>query len=418
MSTRTFWICVLMTAAMSASVAAEDYTLHTFRKVTLTDKFYSEGAHVGDFNHDGKQDIAAGPFWYEGPDFTAVHEYRPAKAFDPHGYSDAFLMFTADFNGDKWDDILVVGWPGKDASWFENPQGGDGHWKQHLAFDVVDNESPGFGDVTGDGRPELVCHTRGRLGYAEPNWKDPAQPWRFQPISAPGGWGQYQHGIGYGDVNGDGRADMLLREGWWEQPDSAGADAPWKRHEVAFSPGRGGAQMLVYDVDGDGDNDVVTSLDAHGYGLVWFEHSKADDGESKFEQHLIMGSKPEDNPYGVKFSQLHALFLVDIDGDGLQDVVTGKRFWAHGPNGDVEPDAPAVLYWFRLTRSADKGVEYVPYLVDDDSGVGTQVIAADVTGNGLPDIIVGNKKGAFVHLHEKKTVTRDQWLAAQPKRLK
>ena len=106
---------------------------------------------------------------------------------------------------------------------------------------------------------------------------------------------------------------------------------------------------------------------------------------------------------------------MDIDGDGLKDIITGKRFWAHGPAGDEEPSAPAVLYWFKQVRSADKSVDFIPYLIDNDSGIGTQVVAKDVNGDGLPDIIVGNKKGTFVHLHSKKTVSREEWEKAQPK---
>ena len=67
-------------------------------------------------------------------------------------------------------------------------------------------------------------------------------------------------------------------------------------------------------------------------------------------------------------------------------------------------------------RGADKSVDFVPYLIDNDSGVGTQVVAGDINGDGLPDVVVGNKKGTFVHLHEKKTVTHEEWQKAQPKR--
>lgn len=405
----------LMLAAsgfLAGSAIAQDHVLHSFKKISLTDKFYSEGMYFGDFNHDGKTDVTAGSFWYAGPTFQSASEFRPARPFDPNGYSDAFFSFAADFNGDGWDDPLVVGFPGAAAHWYENPKAEAGPWKAHVALAIVDNESPGFADLTGDGKPELICHTDGYLGYAEPDWSQPAKPWSFRQISAKGNWGRFQHGMGFGDVNGDGRSDFLMREGWWEQPTRDETGKPWTFHPFDF--GGGGAQMHVYDVDGDGDHDVITSLQAHGFGLVWFEHIKKDSGEIGFKQHLIVGSRPEDNKYGVKFSQLHAVDLIDMDGDGLKDIITGKRYWAHGPKGDAEPEAPAVLYWFKLVRSSN-GVDFVPHLIDNDSGVGTQVIAADVTNDGLVDVLVGNKKGHFVFVHEARKVSADEWQAAQPK---
>ena len=368
----------------------------SWKKIKLTDKFYTEGAHYADFNKDGKTDVVVGPHWYEGPAFTKAHAYRPVKAYDPTKYSDNFLTYADDFDQDGWDDILIVGWPGfkKDWGhrWYQNPQGGDGDWKAMPAFKTVDGESPMFRDVTGDGKPELLFHTLGRLGYAEPTWDASGKEWAFTPVSEPLGLQRYTHGIGYGDVNGDGKQDLLLAKGWWE---NTGKPGQWKRHDVPFAPGKGGAQMYVYDVDGDGDGDVITSLNAHGYGLAWHEQT----GPGIFKQHTFMNAKPEDNKYGVKFSQLHAIDLVDIDGDGLKDIITGKRWWAHGPKGDVEPNAAAVLYWFQLTRTPE-GIDWVPHLIDDDSGVGTQVTAADLNNDGRIDIVVGNKKGGFVHLQE------------------
>src|SRR5207245_624475 len=140
-------------------------------------------------------------------------------------------------------------------------------------------------------------------------------------------------------------------------------------------------------------------------GLAWYEQIKSDD-QISFKQHLIVGSKPEQNRYGLCFSQMHALDLIDMDGDGLKDIVTGKRFWAHGAHGDADPSSPAVIYWFKLVRGADKRVDFVPYLIDGDSGVGTQVVAGDINGDKLPDVVVGNKKGTFVHIHQTKKVSK------------
>jgi hypothetical protein len=383
-----------------------DYELRTWKKIQLSDVFTCEGAAVGDFNHDGKMDVVAGPWWYEGPDFTKKHEYYPVKTWKPDNeYSNNFFAFVYDFNKDGWDDILIYGFPGADASWFENPKGKDGHWERHEIFKVVDNESPTFVDVNGDGIPDIVCSTGGRLGYVT------IADGKFHPISPKKDYQRFTHGLGVGDVNGDGKMDILESRGWYEQPKSLEGDPEWTFHPVNF--GKGGAQMYAYDVNGDGLPDVITSIQAHGYGLSWFEQQK----DGTFKEHVIVGKKEEENPYGIKFSQMHAIDLVDIDGDGLKDIVTGKRWMAHGSKGDAEPLAPAVLYWFKLVRGKDGSVDWIPNQIDNDSGIGTQVMAADVNGDKHPDIIVGNKKGAFVHLQQVKKVSKEEWEKAQPKKI-
>ncbi len=419
---------------------AADYKLHTFKKIQITEYFWCEGAYYGDFNRDGKVDICGGPFWWEGPDFKVRHEFRPAtktsKIKKPDGteitipgykgafgnendYSDDFLTFVYDFNRDGWDDIIIYGLPGTEVYWYENPKGqknsdGTENWKRYRVFDVLDNESPNFVDVTGDGVPEILCNSKGFIGYAEINRADPTQEWKWHSISPKGSWHKYSHGIGYGDINGDGRTDIIDADGWWEQPASLNGDPVWQRHAYPFAPNTGAAQMFGYDFNGDGLNDVLTTLAPHNFGIAYYEQIRKD-GAIDFIKHLIVGKKPEDNKYGVKFSQAHAFDLVDMDGDGIKDFVTGKRFWAHGPTGDDEPNAPAVLYWFKTVRQSDKSVDFVPYLVDNDSGVGTQVVAADINGDKLPDIIVGNKKGVFVFIHQVQNVSKKEWEQAQPK---
>lgn len=392
-------LCVVV-ATLLACVSfarAEDASQIKWKKITLGHEFYAEGANFGDFNHDGKQDVVAGPFWYEGPDFSPErrHEFMPVKAYDPHGYSNDFLCFVADLNGDGWDDIVVVGFPGKEGYWYENPKGKEGHWAQHKIIDHVDDESPGFGDLFKNGKPVLICMDAGRLGYAAADPSDVTKHWIFHAISPKKDYQKFTHGLGWGDVNGDGRNDLLVHNGWYEQPEDLNGEKEWKFHPVDF--GKGGAQMHVFDVNGDGRPDVITSLEAHKYGLAWFEQEP----DGKFKQHLIIGSKPSDSPEGVVFSEMHAIDVVDVNGDGLPDIITGKRWWAHGPNGDVEPNNPAVLYWFELQRNG-KDAHFIPHMIDDDSGVGTQVIAKRLDGQKIPSIVVGNKKGTFVFVPETK----------------
>ena len=120
--------------------------------------------------------------------------------------------------------------------------------------------------------------------------------------------------------------------------------------------------------------------------------AKAADGTVQYT--LLIGDRQQ---FSLP-SQTHALHCVDIDGDGLKDLVTGRRWWAHGPRGDAGPNDPAYLYWFQAKRGKDGIVSFTPHVIDDESGVGTQFAIADVNGDGLPDVVVSNKKGVHVFL--------------------
>jgi hypothetical protein len=362
----------------------------TFKKTVLDTTFRSEGVAVGDFNHDGQMDVAAGTVWYQSPDWKMQLTGDKAPEYDPLNYSHAFQTFADDLNSDGWTDLIVVDWPGAMTWWLENPKQAGAKWPQHILTPVTNNESPQFVDVDGDGKLDLLAAfapdpkafdgPERRMGFMT-RTSDPLAPWRIHAVSAPAAPSttRYSHGIGLGDINSDGRKDILVRHGWWEAPPSK-SEGEWTFHPAPL--GEDCAQMHVYDFDGDGDNDVLSTA-AHKVGMWWHEQQ----GEEKWQTHLIDDS----------FTQTHALCLADINGDGLPDFVTGKRWWAHGPKGDINPGDPAVLFWFELKREGGKPT-WIPHQIDHDSGVGTQFEVADVNGDKLLDIVTSNKKG--VHYFE------------------
>jgi len=377
-----------LAAAAAAAIALPARADVRFAKTVLDTACRSEGAAVGDVNHDGKPDVLAGDVWYAAPDWK-MNEVRKVGSYSPDkGYSQCFQNFADDVNGDGWVDSIIVNWPGKACAWYENPQNKPGHWAEHPVTSSAGNETSVFADLVGNGRKGLLaafCPDKVMAYWTPP--KDFSKPWNMHAISKKGapGTDKYSHGLGIGDLNGDGRNDVLIRTGWWEAPPDR-AKTPWTFHPADL--GDKCADLLVYDVDGDGDNDVITTS-AHAYGMWMHEQVKGDDGGIAFKRHEFWKAG----------SQTHAVRLVDVNGDGLMDLVTGKRYHAH--NGkDPGGNEAAFLYWFELKRPAKGQWQYVPHRIDNDSGIGTQFTVCDISGDGKPDIVASNKKGVHVFVQQ------------------
>ena len=400
--------------ALLAASSLPAATSITWKRQQLHGDFYSEGAAIGDLNGDGNADVVAGPFWWEGPAFEKKHAYYEPKIFSIQGYSDNFFAYVHDFNADQRNDILVLGFPGKEARLYLNPgTHDDTPWPMHIVADVVDNEAPVFTDITGDGKPEIVCNTGGRFGWFAPNWDKPTEKWSFVAVTGDQKVARFTHGLGVGDVNGDGKLDLLEARHWWENT----GDGLWQQHSFAAGVG-GGAQMFAYDFDGNGTNDVFTALAAHRYGVaVFLQNKNPAPGTATWQRRLLASEQPQDNDYGIVFSQPHAAHLTDIDGDGIQDLVTGKRYWAHNGKGDPDERGHRVLYWYQTKRNAEGGVDFVPHLVDANSGVGVDVQVGDVNGDALPDIVVGNKGGVYVFTQQRREISAAEAQAMQPRKL-
>lgn len=356
-----------------------------FKHIVVDPLFRSEGVAVADIDRDGFNDILAGDLWYKSPNWTP-REIRPPQTYDPNtGYSRCFANFAADVDEDGWTDSIVIGMPGGPAYWYRNPGEGAGHWPEYLLATSACGETPIFGDLLDDGKPVPVFAMNNRVTWFRTG-QDKRAPWLAFPMSHQmGSFAQFGHGLGMGDLNGDGRMDILSTEGWWEgPPDRTRPD--WGFHPARLGPAC--ANMVVYDVDGDGDNDVITSS-AHEYGIWWFEQ-RNENGAATFEQHEIHKG----------ISQTHALILADINNDGLKDLVTGKRYYAHCGH-DPGCHEPAVLCWLELKRTEPGKFEYRLHEIDNDSGVGTQFEVCDFDGDGLLDVVTSNKKGVHVFLQRR-----------------
>lgn len=395
----------------------------TWKKIVLDDHFRSEGVAIADVNKDGKTDVLNGEYWYEAPNWTPHEMQTPVDFKDGLGnYSRVFCCWAEDLNGDGYPDLIVIAFPGDPCYWLENPKGkattADGkpqHWTKHTIWHSACNETPQYADLFGTGKRVLIMgyqppgkSNEGQMAYFTPG-ADPTALWEMHPLSEPStpptmkdgkpvpntareipGTQRFSHGLGVGDINGDGRADVMCAGGWWEQPEKPDGKTPWKFHPANLGPDC--SDMFVYDVDGDGKADVI-SASAHKYGIWWHRQHGTDRlGNPTFELKEIQ-------PKLV--SETHAVHFVDIDGDGRPDIVTGKRWWSHGKN---EPGAsePAAIYWLRNTRGTDGVAQFTPKLIDNDSGIGTQFAVGDINGDGLLDIISSNKKGVRIILQQRK----------------
>jgi hypothetical protein len=365
----------LLTGSVIFVSAQQDMT---FVKHTITNEFISEGVAAADVNNDGLTDILAGGYWFEAPDFKR-HEIVPAEHFDPDkDYSHSFLNAAADVNQDGWVDLLQVDFPGTEAYWIENPKRDDLHWKRHLIYESVSNESPAFIDVDGDGKIDLLCADPAdkQIIYLTIPVDDVYKKWIRHPVSKKNAPGTeiFSHGLGFGDINSDGRHDVIIREGWWEA--FPAHTTKWKFHPADL--GDECSQMYVLDVNQDGRMDVISGS-AHLSGIWWHEQL-----ENGWRQHVI----------SYAFAESHALILADVNHDGSPDIISGKRnlkrnTWRNNPG----TDGPPLLYWYEFTPG--KSPYWIAHQIDQASGAGLNIVTADFNKDGQLDFAVANFKGVF-----------------------
>lgn len=389
-------LMVPLVVVHAADAPAENPTAGLKFRVQRLQLDNNEGCSVADFNKDGKPDISAGEFWYPGPDFKTQKPLRKLGV-QPPDYLTNNGEHAWDVNGDGWPDIISGSFMDTETCWYENPKA-DGlakgeQWNKHVLIDskLKENEATEFRDFDGDGVPELIVNSwnesnpamiyqLAKGGQGEPVLK----PW----VIHEGGSRVNGHGMGLGDINGDGLEDIIFGNGWFERPKQDATTKPWILHND-WNLTNASCPMLVVDLNGDRRSDMIWG-NGHNFGLYWEERREdKKDGATNWQRHLI----------DDRFSQPHALAWEDLDKDGQPDLITGRRFKAHSGNdpGDAEP---GVIYYFKWNKESQKFQRFT--IAENGPGIGLQIRIADLDGNGWKDIVCAGKSGTHVFWNDGK----------------
>jgi len=339
---------------------------------------HAEGVTTMDMNGDGRPDILSGSYWYENPGPQGgdwkQHQYREVETVSEF-VSDCG-EWAIDVNHDGLPDVVTTGWMRNGIWWYENPGKLGTVWKKHFIADSYDTEGGWKADINGDGQDDLVFAHYNHSGVL---WIDFSGP--TPKVHHVGGREQDGHGIGVADIDGDGKADILTPNGWFRQV-NADQDQ-WEWH-ADWTMNDAGFPIIGFDVNQDGKTDVIYGQ-GHSYGLYWLEQ-QGDGSARHWVRHVIDES----------YSQIHALKLADIDGDGQLELLAGKRYRGHSGNDPGSYD-PLVIYYYKIDRKNGQFTRYA-ISVNGTAGAGTQFITQDMDGDGDVDIVTAGKTG--VHFFE------------------
>jgi len=209
--------------------------------------------------------------WWEAP-----ANARDLAAWKWHPLRDVgwvMSLIAADMDGDGDQDLLFNDRYGDRAGvyWLEN--GAD--WKEHLVGGA-DRETRFIttGDLDSDGKIDIVAAAKGHELLWMRRLSADGNQWRTTPIPTPGSAGEPKS-VGIGDINRDGKPDLVFSaEGavgdlrgtmWLAAPD-------WRPHDISGAPGLKYDLVVLLDMDGDGDLDILSSEERDQLGVFWYEN--------------------------------------------------------------------------------------------------------------------------------------------------
>lgn len=372
----TRW-AIISVAVVALTAGCSPQRIPTFRMHAINPDSRFEAAGAADMNRDGRPDIICGGFWYENPTWEK-HFIREVAEQDNYYYD--FASIPVDADGDGWIDIVTVAWHNKRISWIRHP-GDSGRPFETITIDEPGHFETAFGeDVNLDGQTDVVPN----IFDGEPGWyefkRDPVMAhgvnWIKHPLPAQA----TGPGIGVGDINGDGRPDIVGGRGWAEHPANPKAEWVWR---AEFDLGDASIPILVHDLDADGDVDLIWGI-GHNYGLHWMEQERNAIGQRTWSRHEIDRS----------WSQAHAPLLADVDNDGQMELIAGKRYYAH--NGkDPGANDPRVIYWYKFDRPSRRWTRH-PIQEGGPAGLGIATVALDFDADGDLDLIAPGKSGLYL----------------------
>jgi hypothetical protein len=412
----TILIALLLTASVAVAVEETifiptkiDGPVHAPANHSYWFGPFCECASVLDVDGDGDLDIASGRNWYENPHWTKHTDFRDgAETNGPEIDDNSEFAMDVDFDGKT--DVVSSGWMFmKGAFWYKNPGNKKDVWKSTRIHIALNMEGVIHGDIDGDGDEDILCNHWGLVKGQGMTWLEHIDkaPWFVEHVVGTQG---DVHGNGLGDINGDGRMDIVTPVGWYEQPARV-TDSQWPFHgDYRFVPARhkgGGAShpILVHDVDEDGLNDILIGS-SHAYGLAWLQQKVDAGGKRTFKTHWIE----------TEYSQFHTLALGDLTGDGKSDLVTGKRLFAHH-GSDIGAGEPLYAFWYDIRKGNFErhilSFNHLPHYPGEMLNpapnyvvsVGMKLNIADINRDGRNDVIIAGKGGLYVFFNRGNPTT-------------
>jgi hypothetical protein len=362
---------------------------------------FPEVASAVDMNGDGRLDIVCAQDWYEAPDWKKHRGFRDGFFFFGKGISFSAEV-VMDVNRDGHPDLVTSEGRAGGVFWFANPGKVGEKWPRHLASATQPLEGVQGGDIDGDGDTDILVnhwaasHRRGnRNDKTGVYWLESIdrEPW-FEEHTV--GFDGEKHGAALGDVNGEGRMDILTVHGWYEQPATEAKSRLWTFHAAYEIPFAASHPFIATDIDEDGDCDIIAG-NAHAAGLFWWEQTQDPQGKRTFQRHAI----------DEQGNHWHTMTMADVNADGKKDLVTGNKLFPHFGKDDGAFH-PRGVYWYDLKGGRfEKHVlayNHVAWWPGEDNtspppndviSVSFKIDVVDLDADGDQDIVLAGKTGLY-----------------------